>query len=199
MRMNVISRNKFGFTLIELMVTISILAFISTIILADFREGDRQKRVFLAADSVTNFFRQAQNYTLTGKQISSNFAAESGVRCINNNSPAYYRTDLSVNSSTIILRGEDTCGAVFKIEDHKFAPNTKVKEHRGIELSRGGVISHPSFAIVRFSPPFGKMTVSTNNGGDYTEFTYLDVVVNYEGTQRARTVRIDGVSGRIGE
>src|SRR3989338_2736136 len=60
-----------GFTLIELLVVIFITTIISTISIANFRAGEKQKRTKIASDTITNALRNAQNLTLTSKQIAN--------------------------------------------------------------------------------------------------------------------------------
>ena len=53
-----------GFTLIELLVVISILALLSTVVIAGFSQNNRVKAVVLGTDLVISSVRSAQNGSL---------------------------------------------------------------------------------------------------------------------------------------
>lgn len=61
-------KNLKGMTLIELLITVSIIAIMSTVFLLDFNSGREQRNVDMAAREVSAAFREAQNYALTGNQ-----------------------------------------------------------------------------------------------------------------------------------
>ncbi len=76
-----------GFTLIEMLVSIAILALLSTVIIANYRAGQRQVNVQNAANQLASDLRVAQNYTLSGKEnASGNFPTGGwGVHLVNGN------------------------------------------------------------------------------------------------------------------
>jgi prepilin-type N-terminal cleavage/methylation domain-containing protein len=60
--------NNRGMTLIELIVSISIVALISGTVLANFRSGERTNNLNVAAQKLASDIRQVQNYTMSLKE-----------------------------------------------------------------------------------------------------------------------------------
>ncbi len=58
------NKNLFGFTLIELMVSISIIAIISSMYLVNYRSANKATQLSLAMQKLSSDIRLAQNYSL---------------------------------------------------------------------------------------------------------------------------------------
>lgn len=69
------SKNKKGFSLIELMITVAIMAIMSTITLVSMNKGRELWAVQTAAGEVAATVREAQNYALTGKGLKNKTAS----------------------------------------------------------------------------------------------------------------------------
>lgn len=63
------SKNKKGFSFIELMITIAIMTIMSAITLASMNAGQKLWAVKTAAREVAATVREVQNYALTGKDL----------------------------------------------------------------------------------------------------------------------------------
>ncbi len=173
---------------------------LTVMVLMNFRENEKSKKTGLAADGIVTVARLSQNYTLSGKQISSTSAVESGARCAGgtNNSAKYYRLDIDQALAMAVSRAEDDCGGVFVIERFNFFTGTQIRNN-GITLTKCcPLVSTPASIRIKFDPPFGKMTVAVNGAVVYEEFTNIDIVVESTDGSKSRIVRIDGISGRIG-
>jgi prepilin-type N-terminal cleavage/methylation domain-containing protein len=182
-----------GFTLIELIVAIAVLVLISSISIANFRQGERQKSLSFAADTVTNSIRNAQNLTLTSKQIDKSTCT---VGVINDKAPQSYILAF-LPSSPATLYGVDKCNTVHNIESYNLPPKTSFQTN-GLKINGSTV---PGLQI-KFTPPFANMTSSNNttaNQGVFSAFTTASVTMKPSNGSELRTVTIDGVSGRIGE
>jgi len=59
-----IIKNKKGFTLIELMISVSIIAMISTLYLTNYQGANKQSQLSLATQKLASDIRLAQNYSL---------------------------------------------------------------------------------------------------------------------------------------
>lgn len=180
---------SYGFTLIEMLVVIFILALISSVSIANYRKAERQKRVAIAADIVTNAIRNAQNFSLTSRQL----AASS---CVQGKSPKSYIIFFSF-SQTLELYGVDKCDASFLIESYVYPTSTRIQSS-GYKLNGSSVASLQA----KFTPPFAKLTASSGsniNTGTFNTFTTATVTVEATDGSFSKIVTVDGVSGRIGE
>lgn len=180
-----------GFTLIELIIAVAMVAILSTITIANFRKAERQKRLDLAVDLSVNGIRNAQNFGLTAKQISSSLCQVGG---INDKAPKSYIIVFNTNST---LYGEDKCNNVIAIESYQLPLNTRIQAS-GLKINGNSV----SNLQVKFSPPFAVMTVSSDTTlgqGPFTSFTQATVTLENTETGSVQTVTIDGVSGKIGD
>lgn len=65
------NKNKKGFSFIELMITIAIMAIMSTITLVSMNKGRELWAVKTAAREVAATVRETQNYALTGKGLTA--------------------------------------------------------------------------------------------------------------------------------
>ena len=143
--------------MMELIVIIFMIGLISTVMLANFKKGDRQKKILLAADGLTNITRLAQNYTVAGKQIQRTSGA-----CSGNNTISFYQIDMSSSSSAINLYAIDTCGTSILVDAYSIPSNTRIRPN-GIAYevcSASCATTNVSALNIRFAPPFGRMTGS---------------------------------------
>lgn len=183
--------NKFqkfqqGFTLIELLVVIFILVLISSISIVNFRQGERQKRVAIAADTITNAIRIAQNYTLAGKEI--NDPANPTCR-----RPVAYFTRIT-DAGVVTLYGMTSC-ATIAIESYPLPQATRVQSG-GLKIN--GASSGYTQLEIKFTAPFALVTAGAN-GNSPASFTEATVTLESTQASVSDTVLVDGVSGRIGE
>lgn len=178
--------SKSGFTLIELLVVMFIMVTLSTISVANFRQGEKRKRVAIAADTITNSFRTAQNSVLTGKKTNN---ADPSCR----QAVAYFLSmDYPVNSYS--LWAFNNCSTYDMLETYSLPPNTRVRANGfTINGTPGGV----SLNII-FYAPFGRITGSLDNN-PYINFATATITVESMDGSVSKTVTIDGVAGRIGE
>jgi prepilin-type N-terminal cleavage/methylation domain-containing protein len=61
-----------GFTLIEIVITVAIIGIASTVVLAGLGGGRAEREVEASAREFASVVREAQNYALTGRQLTSN-------------------------------------------------------------------------------------------------------------------------------
>lgn len=174
-----------GFTLIELIVSIFILVTLSSFVMVNYRQGEKKRKVALAADGVINAVRLAQTYALAGKQIEA-------TSCVNRSAKSY-RINFDA-SATYIIYAEDNCSnPLFEIQRFNLPAQTQMKAGE-LKLDNGSINS----LSVMFTPPFGKISASAN-GGAFGAFTTGTVGMEASDGQSSKSVTIDGVSGRIGE
>ncbi|OGE87570.1 MAG: hypothetical protein A3J07_05020 [Candidatus Doudnabacteria bacterium RIFCSPLOWO2_02_FULL_49_13] len=183
-------KQKFsGFTIIELLVVMFIVAMIATISIANFRKGQKQKELAQAADTVISGIRNAQNFTLTSKQIAASACGQGKA--------AQSYIVIFTASQTIELYGIDKCGVSNFLERYGYTPNIRVQAN-GYKIDG---ISTASLQL-KFIPPFGAVTASTSSSvgsGPFSNFTRSTISIEILDGSAAKTVTVDGVAGRIGE
>jgi prepilin-type N-terminal cleavage/methylation domain-containing protein len=174
-----------GFTLFELIVVIFITALIATLGLANYRQGEKSRRMAIAADGAIKVLSLAQTYSLAGKQISQSPCSDK--------SPKYYevRFDYSIQYS---LYGGDNCNNAVLIERFSLPTNTRIKAN-GLFINNISAVT--SFRI-RFTPPFGKITGELDGNGSVS---FTSAAIKLESTDGIlnRTVTVDGLSARISQ
>jgi prepilin-type N-terminal cleavage/methylation domain-containing protein len=186
-------RIKSGFTLIEVIVAVSILIILMTVSLANFRSGEKNRRLGLSAEGIVSAIRLAQNYSLAGKQVYISGCA--------NTAPLSYRVEFSSSSSSYQIYGENSCGTVL-IESSSLLQQTVFNAQSLQVANLNGDVTTPAIVNLKFTPPFGLMSVSTTSGASavFSKFRSIGITVLLEtDASRTRTVNVDGVSGRIGE
>lgn len=205
--MKPIYKQRKGFTLIELLVVMTMLSLVAGAMIYNFRKGEKQKRINLSKDTVVLALRTAQNYALTGKQIPPpNFAphVRGAARCVGNNAAVSYWAEFAVNPggspAPIYVMGEDTCGAVMRVETYQVVPNTTFSDPPFTNIINF-VASNTNNIAVRFTLPFGNISSSTNltpTPANFANFSSANIDINYvEDAAASRRITVDGISGRI--
>jgi prepilin-type N-terminal cleavage/methylation domain-containing protein len=173
-----IPNSRKGFTLIELIVVLFMMAMLSTIMLANFRAGQRQRSVQLAADTLVNAFRTAQSYTLSGKKIG-------------NCAPKYYYVTLTY-STAYTLFALDSCGGTDTIQTYNLPVNVKFRSGQ-IKVEGASASAN---AKIYFTPPFAKITAS-RDGGAAAAIAQATFILESSDGSVSKTVTVDGVSGKV--
>ncbi len=185
-----ISNSQRGFTLIEVIVVVFIVALISAASIANFKQGDRQKQTVIAFDTITNALRVAQNYTLAGRSTNHPTAS-----C---RTPQYYSVNFTYTTTlTITALNNNTagCGTTANvIETFRLPPNTRIRAN-GMLLNG---IAATTNLVIRFYPPFAAVQASKDNAA-FGTFTTARITVETTDGSVSKVLTIDGVSGRIGE
>lgn len=100
------SSGKSGLTLIEMIVSISIIVLLTTLFLANYRSGQRSSELSLAAQKLASDIRLAQNYSLGAKEF--NGSVPQGGWCIYINNSSNYKT-LYVLGADYLAGGNKQC------------------------------------------------------------------------------------------
>jgi prepilin-type N-terminal cleavage/methylation domain-containing protein len=169
--------NDSGFTLIELIVVIFILVIISSIVIANFRGGETNKSVTIAADTIVDALRTAQTDTLTGKNTGS-----SNPNC---QIPLAYYVDFQFSNS-FNLYADDSCSTTEQIQTYTLPINTTITNLNGAN----------SDLKIKFWLPFATppQEIIDNNT---TGFTSASIAVKATNSSYTKTVIIDGTTGAI--
>jgi len=178
-------QKKSAFTMIELIVVIAITIVILTISLANYRQGEKSRRVALAMDGLVGVLKTAQNYSLAGK--------------LTNNPDPLCRTPQKYFVSIpymgkYSLKAINKCGDTETIETYEFPAQTNVKFY-GMFLNNSS-ISFGNSLEIGFNVPFGQVE-GRISGGNFESFIDAHIGIEFQDASVSKTVIIDGVSGRV--
>ncbi len=189
------AKHQNGFTLIELLVSVFILTMLTAIVIANFRIGEKSKRASAAKDIVLNAVRNAQNFTLTSRQISSSSCAPGGVP---DKSPIGYRVLFVTSSNTAVLYAQDKCLALHVVETYTLPFGAQYVANGIGVTTTSGTTSYGTVQI-KFDAPFAPSAYATAAGASPAFNVFQSAVINItdDAGNNARTVTVDGVSGRI--
>lgn len=186
-----------GFTVIELVIVIAITVMITLISVANFRRGEKQKRAAIASDTITNALRNAQNFTLTGKKTNnSNANCQTPIN--------YYLSFTTANPGQFSLYAVNdnepgNCSNPDLIETYYLPSNTRIQAGglKVIKVDGSSAVANSSLNIY-FTLPLADLTYNVDSGV-IGGFTIATVALETTDGTVSKTVRVDGVSGRIGE
>lgn len=89
-----------GFTLVEMLVVMAVMAIISSMVLVNYRGGERRNLLRLTAQEVTNTFIRAQNMSLSSQEFKATGEVPEGgfgVRLNNYNNSYLIFADIDAN------------------------------------------------------------------------------------------------------
>ncbi len=175
-----------GFTLIEMLVVMVMVAMIATISIADFRKGEKSRAVNIAADGIVGALTSAQNLALSGRDTNN-----PGANC---NTAQYYSIIFDY-SNTYRLLALNNCGTIDTIETFTLPPNTRIRAG-GIGLN-GGIAGLAVSLEIEFLLPYAQGRVSVDGSSVQTRFSVASIVVESTDGSVSKMVTVDGVSGRI--
>lgn len=172
-------RTAGGFSLIELIVVISITTMVGSLMLANFKQGQKTQAVRASADAVVSSLREMQNKTLAGEKHPSGQPARAfGWQVVTGNT------------------------GQFNTFSEENGPSNKqiletIKLEKNVQISNIVIGSTNATGLeVRFFPPFGAIAMT---GASYTEAEDLVVRfdITYPSTSISRRITVDGITGRI--
>ena len=180
MKKNLI-KNKPAFTLIEILISMSIFILIFTIVMLNYRQGENNNIFRLQAFDIEDSIRDVQNMAMTGKEI-DNFV------------PDAYGIFLDKASRNIIIYGDKNGDYVFKKDEDPIYSKNILQNNINFSkytLSCDGNIISSNLNIV-FIPP--GPTVLINNNPDCTS-----LIISIDSTTSSGNWHIyfDAVSGKV--
>lgn len=138
-------KKEVGFTFIELLIVVAIVAILSALVIAGFREGNRESNLRFASQNLVSVFKQAQIMASSGKIP----AGESDPP------PGGYGVYIDSLTSYILFADKDDSGDYDvgeEVEDISLPNN--------IEFFEGGAPPNPVIGLnVLFASPDGKMSI----------------------------------------
>ena len=177
-----------AFTLVEMLIVLAMVAIISTVTVVNFRIAEKQKQIGYTADGVVSALRNAQNLTLTSKQIIVSACADKA--------PKEYQLQIDLSSTAYNLVAVDNCSNTVNLETYKLQSGTRFRANSAKLCNP--VCNSGSILRIKFVPPFAAITGTVNNPNAFLGFTTAEVIVESTDAQRSKIIKIDGLSGKIG-
>ncbi|MBI4363244.1 MAG: prepilin-type N-terminal cleavage/methylation domain-containing protein [Candidatus Doudnabacteria bacterium] len=178
-----------GFTLIELIIATVIMAILSSVTVASFRESEKNKRLTAGQDIIVNAVRIAQNRALASEAIVSSTCT---ISSIPDRAPKSFVIFFNSTVSAT-LYGIDKCDSAIALETYLY-PRDVLVQSGGLAINGSSVGS----LQIKFTLPFAQSTASSNpsiNQGSFDSFTTAAVTIGI--SNKTRTVTVDGVSGKV--
>lgn len=173
-----------GFTIIELVVSIAIMATLTTIILANFRSGERSRRVQFAADQIVQDFRSIQNSVQTG-------AVSLNTTCAQGKIPANLFITIPTGAVGYDIMARDKCGSAFSVRTSTLPAQTRITS---LSLNN----STANSVTVRTDPPFATLRACVNASCSPASFSEVKITVGLStDASISREVTVNGLSGQI--
>lgn len=196
------SRSK-GFTLVELLVSISIIGVITGMMMANFRGGQQSAEVRLASDILVGQLRSVQTSALTGRLVSvcsggtndldvcepkQPIVSCTGGAC-QKRVPAGYGIRFSTLTPTTYMLFYDTD------DDKRYDAGEELSEapYVSTAATRFQTSSAGDPLDLVFTPPFGKLYVNGSASGPTT----VSVTLNHQFGSMIRHVTLYRLSGKI--
>lgn len=178
------NKNKNGFSLIEIIISVAIFVVILTLVIVNYNHGGYSNIFRLQAFDIEDSIRSVQNMALTGKKI-------------NGKPPSAYGIFLDKDDSEIIIYGDKDQDSLFTITDgDPFSKNTLNED---ITFNHYNVFcgnSQTDFDTLNivFIPPNPIMLINDNEH----EMNCQSVIIPIESTKIGGTwnIHFDAVSGR---
>lgn len=196
-----------GFSIIEILISITIFALITVAVISDFRSGEFKNQLSIAAQNVASEIRETQGMVSAGQPtkicmealvITGNCeddSSECAGECIENVPAGGYGLVFKDNSENIILFGNtdatDGYDAVDeKIRDLKVSPTGRVE----IGLMHVGGLPVEELHII-FMPPTNQVIFDGPDVFGDPEEARIELI--HQGMFETREIYINRISGRI--
>lgn len=177
-----------GFTIIELMVTISIMVILLTVVIANFGTGNQKRNLTIGRNVMMSDIRKAQSLSISSKDISPSHPASSYSitmnKSSNNRSYSLVGKDNSIpaNQSTIISPTLPT--------------NTYIKTIT-INKQDGGTIVISNTLNVEFLVPYGRIAMSYDNSNGKELNDIATITLSTADNTKTLDIVVNGVVGTI--
>jgi len=168
-----IKKHHSGFSIIELITVIGIMALLTTVVMVNFRQVRAQQEMQSQASEIISRIRELQTNVLAGRQISGTTTVPSAYQMIFVSGASNYEVDYITSSATTTL------------EIVNFSANMQLKQVNLDGTPIGQV-------VLRVDSPYGQITANSLPNKQVR----LDL--NHKIMNQVRSVIIDGISGRVG-
>ena len=187
--------NKFGklenkgFTLIELIVAISIIVILTSLFLANYRGGTKQRSISSAVNNLVSDLHKIQSYSLSSRDYAPGTpASQYAVVFVQNN----FQYSLWGYNNAIVPTGTS-------LSTVNFPPNVAINS---IQVTKtDGTVLSPANLQVNFKIPFGKLIFnfpgSVTNEINDTAKIQIGISTAGQVNSACAYVLINGITGNI--
>jgi type II secretory pathway pseudopilin PulG len=180
------SKNQYAFTVIELMVVVTIMMLMLSAMILNLNAGRSARNLTIAQNQLVSNLRKIQSYTLSGRNLSSGLAADFYILRVDSLYPSQYKIQAIYNSTV----------------SPKVADVETITLPAGISFSGKIIINRPDnntpinadCALLGYKLPFGRILMSENCNQDSFFPTNDDYVklVNFVSNTTNYSVSSDG-------
>jgi len=161
---------KNGFTLTELMVTISIIVVISSILIINFRQGEQTYKLQRNAYLVAQGIRKAQNMALSSSEHNGEIKNYYGVYFNTAGSDFFY---IFASDNKIYNPGSNE-----EVEKIELEEGMVIKD---ISKNNLNIVFSPPYAVVSFNPSVSQATITVGKESGTCPQDCLYIKVNDKG------------------
>ncbi|MFH0857020.1 MAG: prepilin-type N-terminal cleavage/methylation domain-containing protein [bacterium] len=176
------SSKKQGFSIIEMLVSISIIVIISSVLIVNFRDGEKKSRLNLSADVLVSNIRSVQNMVLNGSKFADHEMPYNGYGIYFENSR--YLIFADDNSNMVYDAGEEL--NVFNFSDISFA----VSSDEGNDLNNL-LFKPPKAQICANADLCALCDCNLKNSGIYS------IILTQNITGDSVNITLNQISGRV--
>lgn len=178
---------KNGYTLLELIVVLGIVAMLSALMFSNYRRGEQSNTLRSTTEGVESVLREMQNNILSGLPYAGTSAARD------------YGVKLGTTQTNYESFVEEAVTSNYTSLQVYNYPAKVVVTNLSVNLA--GVIQNATYVEIKFTPPYGQIAVTAKNGAS-TLFTEQKNVITtwnmqHQGTNQTMPMTVDGISGRI--
>lgn len=181
-----INKKQSGFTLIELMVSVAIMAILLTVVIANFGAGNQKRNLIVARNVMMSDLRKSQSLAIASKDVTPNH-------------PAYsYSVALSTSTNrSYSLIGQDN--SVPPNLTTLISPNLPAKTYvRSISIYRqDGTTLSANNLTIQFSVPYGRIALSFDNSNGYELNDVATITLGTDDGANSVQVIANGVVGTM--
>lgn len=187
---------KKGFTLIELIVVISIITIVGIMAVPNYYSASKKARYEASVTDIVGIFRDARNTSITGKFTKSGsdlttLAGGYGVYLDQANKTIISFQDKNENQIYNTTSPADTI-----ISTYNLPPEINIKTMTGSEATNyTGTLGPITTATILFKPPQGETFINENDSTK--ELIDLSVQLERYDEKKSKTLKINKISGFI--
>lgn len=179
-------RNQKGFTLIELMVSVAIMAILLTVVIANFGAGNQKRNLNIARNVMMSDLRKSQSLAIASKDVTPGHPANS-----------YSATFSTSTNRSYSLIGQDN--SVPPNITTLTSPNLPAKTYvKTISIYRqDGTTLLANNLTIQFSVPYGRIALSFDNSNGYELNDVATITLSTDDGANTVNVVANGVVGTM--
>jgi len=200
-------KNNHGFSIIEILISITIFALITVAVISDFRSGEFKNQLSIAAQNVASEIRETQTMVSAGQPtkvcmvaavVTGNCEDDPGScagTCVENVPAGGYGLVFEEDSENIILFGNTDATDNYDPSDEKIR-DLMISPTGRVELGLITVAGAPVEELqIIFNPPTNEMIFAGPDIFGNPDMARIEL--NHQGMFESREIYINRISGRI--